>query len=73
MRLWREFTMTDRLIVMRVDDNGEVRFTLSSDEVMIRALEAYREQILARDETLNPDNVELLMLPTMIRNIQKDN
>lgn len=62
-----------KLVVMRTNEEGEVEFTLSSDEVMIRALEAYREKILMEDNEYTPGQVEILMIPMMIDEIREDN
>lgn len=62
-----------KLIVMRSNENGEIEFALSSDEVMIRALEAYREKILAEDNEYTLGRVEIMMIPMMIDEIREDN
>ena len=64
--------MAKQIIAMRTNADGEIEFTLSSDEVLIRALETYRDKILAEDNELTPGRVEILMIPEMIEDIRNE-
>ena len=64
--------MSREIVARRFNDDGTLLFTLSSDDVMIHALTAYRDQISEKEKVNPMGRAELVMIPLMIDQIQEE-